>query len=81
MKKLLTTLLLTIIYISTANAGDRFSDLTYDYFYGKNSNVSQDVKRVIANDRDTSPNILKILASDSDLTISSVAKENLENNL
>ena len=81
MTKLLTTLLLTYLTATTANAGERFSDLTYDYFYGKQSNVSTNVKRVIAADKNTSPKVLEILTLDNDVAVWLTAKENLNKNL
>jgi hypothetical protein len=80
MKKLSTTILLTYIAATTASAGDRFGDLTYDYFYGKQSNVSTNVKRVIASDKNTAPKVLEILILDNDVAVWLTAKENLNNN-
>ena len=78
MKQILTTILVVSSMISIANAGDRFSDLNYDYFYGKNSNVSLDVKVTIANDPETSPKVLEILTHDKNIAVWLLAKNNLK---
>ena len=61
MKQLIASILLTITVATTANAGDRFNNLTKEYLYGKNSTVSIEVKRVIAKDSQTSSDTLKLL--------------------
>ncbi len=81
MTKLLTTLLLTYLTTTAATASERFSDLTYDYFYGKQSTVSINVKRVIAADENTSPKVLEILTLDNDVAVWLTAQENLNKNL
>ncbi len=78
MKQILTTILVVSSMISIANAGDRFSDLNYDYFYGKNSNVSLNVKVTIANDPETSPKVLEILIHDENIAVWLLAKNNLK---
>ncbi len=77
MKKLFSTVLLTVMVIGTANAGDRFSDLTKEYLYGKNSTVSVEVRRVIAKDSKTAATTLKLLTHDKDATVRKYAKQNL----
>jgi len=77
MKQLITTVLLTITVAATANAGDRFDNLTKEYLYGKNSTVSVQVKRVIAKDSQTSSDTLKLLIDDKDLTVRNNARKNL----
>ena len=84
--KLLTTTLFTLITANSINANTtinetidyRYEGLTYDYFYGTNSNVSVNVKRVIASDSKTSPAVLKILTNDTDVAVWLLSKENLE---
>ncbi len=86
-KKLLLVISMIFIVTNSANAqtnltnhnGDRYNDLSYEYFYSKNSNVPVSVKRVIASDPQTSTNVLKILTNDSDATVWLLAKDNLEN--
>ena len=84
MKKLLTITAVTFLLSTSAiaantthEAGERYQDLTYDYFNGKN-HVSDNIKKVIANDIQTSPRVLKILAQDKDKSISLLAKQNLK---
>jgi len=62
--------------ISSANAGTRYSDLTYDYFYGEKSNVSLDVKITIAKDEQTSPEVLEILTHDENIAVWLLANDN-----
>ena len=78
-KKVLKITLLSLMTLNIANAGDRFENLTYDYFYGDKSNVSLNVKRVIASDPQTSPKVLKILTHDKDIAVWLSAQENLKN--
>ncbi len=77
MKQLFRTVLLTVMVLGTANAGDRFSDITKEYLYGKNSTVSVQVRRVIAKDTQTAASTLKILTLDKDATVRKYAKQNL----
>ena len=77
MKQLLGTVLLTFIVLGTANAGDRFSDITKEYLYGKNSTVSVEVRRVIAKDSQTAPSTLKLLTNDKDAAVRQYANNNL----
>ncbi len=77
MKQLIASILLTITVASTANAGDRFNNLTKEYLYGKNSTVSIEVKRVIAKDSQTSSDTLKLLIDDKDQIVRSYARKNL----
>jgi len=83
MTKLLTLLIITFFTITSAQAanttheaGKRFQDLTYNYFFGKN-HVSNDVKKVIASDIQTAPKVLKFLTQDTDKTVRLLAKKNL----
>ncbi len=85
MKKLLTVILLTTLAINSINAkiitehkkGNRYSDLSYNYFYDKNNQISTEIKREVASDLKTDPIILKILLEDNDATVMILAKENL----
>jgi len=61
------------------NCNDRYNNLTYDYFYNKNSRVSVNVKRVIASDPKCSAKTLKILTQDNDVAVWLSAEENLKN--
>jgi ribosomal protein L20 len=83
--KLLTVILLTALAINGANAktitehkkGNRYSDLSYNYFYDKNNQVSIEIKREVASDIKTDPKILRILLEDNDATVMILAQENL----
>ena len=84
MKKLLTIAVMIFLTTTSAtaanladNSGDRYNDLTFEYFYGKNSTVSDDVKKIIAADTLTSPRVLKILSHDTDKEVSLLAKKSL----
>jgi len=77
MKQLIRTALLAFIILGTANAGDRFSDITKEYLYGKNSTVSVKVRRVIAKDSQTALSTLKLLTNDKDTIVREYAKNNL----
>ncbi len=81
MKQIFTIILLVSIMISGANAGTRYENLTYDYFYGKNTNISLDVKETIAKDILTSPKVLKILTHDKNIAIWLLANDNLKGSL
>ena len=76
MRQIFTIILLLSIMISSANAGTRYSDLTYDYFYGEKSNVSLDVKITIAKDEQTSPEVLEILTHDENIAVWLLANDN-----
>ena len=76
MKKGLMIILFVGVLSSVLNAGDKYSDLTAEYFYGKNSNVSVDIRRVVASDSQTSPKVLTILSNDKD----EVVKDNVMTN-
>ena len=76
---IIKVILLSAVTLSCANAGDRYADLTYDYFYGTKSHVSTNVKRVIASDPKTSPKVLKILTHDKDTAVWLSAQESLKN--
>ncbi len=77
MKQLLGTVLLTFIVLGTANAGDRYSDLTKEYLYGKNSTVSISVRRTIAKDPQTAQSTLRLLLTDTDAAVREYAKKNI----
>jgi len=85
MRKLLTIIVLTSLAINGANAkiitehkkGSKYGDLTYNYFYGKGTQVSVNIKREVASDLKTDPKILRILMKDTDATVMILAKENL----
>ena len=87
LKKVIVSISLIFVAINSANAqtnitkhyGDRFDNLSYNYFYGKNSKVSVHVKRVIASDPKSSTKVLKILTHDNDVAVWLLAKENLKN--
>ncbi len=75
MKRVFTKTLLALALMSTANAGDKYNDLTEDYLY---DNISNDVRNEIAKDPQTAPRILEILAKDTNPTIRANAKNNLK---
>ncbi|MCK5110135.1 MAG: hypothetical protein KAQ94_01350 [Arcobacteraceae bacterium] len=89
MKQFFTTILLVFIIITGADAndktvlerGERYGDLTYDYFYGKNSKVSLEVKLVIAQDYQTSPKVLEILTHDKNFAVWLLARDNLSRSI
>ena len=74
MKQVLTRVLFGITLISTANAGDKFNELSEEYLYG---NISSEIRKEIAKDPQTSTKILKILAQDTNAEIRKYAKKNL----
>lgn len=76
MKRIFTLVLLSFAVVGTSNASDKFGDLTSEYFYGKNSTVSVDVRRVIAKDPQTAPKVLKILSNDKDSKVRELVKAN-----
>ncbi len=77
MKQLFKTVLLTVMVLGTANAGDRFSDLTYEYLQGENSTVSVEVKKVIAKNSETAIGTLRLLINDEDASVREYAKKSL----
>ncbi len=81
MKQIYTIMLLVFIMISSSNAGTRYENLTYDYFYGENSNISLNVKETIAKDKLTSPKVLEILTCDKNIAIWLLANDNLKGSL
>ncbi len=68
---------MTFIVLGTANAGDRYNDLTKEYLYGENSTVSVSVRRVIAKDTQTAQSTLKLLLNDTDKVVREYAKKNI----
>lgn len=74
MKQVFTKVLLTSILLVTANAGDKFNNLTEEYLFG----TSVEVRTVIANDPQTAIKTLKILAKDTNNKVSIAAKNNLK---
>jgi hypothetical protein len=87
MKNLRNLIILVSIMISGANAqtdiadsynNNRYADLTYNYFYGKDSDVSVGVRRVIAGDPKSSEKVLQILTNDKDIAVWLLAEDNLK---
>lgn len=74
MKQLLTKILLASTLLVTANAGDKFGDISEEYLH---NNTSVDVRMVIAKDPQTSPKILKFLIEDSNKEVREYARKNL----
>lgn len=74
MKQVFTKVLLTSILLVTANAGDKFNNLTQEYLFG----TSVEVRTIIASDPKTAIKTLKILATDSNNKVSIAAKNNLK---
>ena len=74
MRQILTKILLASALLVTANAGEKFSDLTKDYL---NNNASVDVRKTIAKDPETAIKTLKILTEDSDSVVREYANNNL----
>jgi len=66
MRKILTTVLTVAAMTSILNAGDKYDDLTSEYL---NNQASVEVKRIIANDPQTSHKTLEILFQDKDLRV------------
>ncbi len=81
MKQFFKAILFVFITINSANADERYGDLTYDYFYGKNSKVSLNVKLVIAQDYKTSPKVLEILTHDKNFAVWLLARDNLNKSI
>lgn len=75
MRQIFTKTLLVLALVATANAGNKFSDLTEDYLY---TNISSDIRNEIAKDPKTSPKVLEILTKDTNPTIRENAKKNLK---
>jgi len=63
MKKFLTAVLTVAAMACVLNAGDKYDDLTSEYL---NNQASVEVKRIIANDPQTSHKTLEILFQDND---------------
>jgi hypothetical protein len=86
-KKVLVSISMIFVVVNNANAqtsitkhyGDKYDNLSYGYFYGKNSKVSIDEKIVIASDPKSSTKVLELLAHDSNVAVWLLAKENLKN--
>lgn len=74
MKQLLIKILLASTLLVTANAGEKFGNLTKDYLV---SNATVDVRKTIAKDPQTAIKTLKILTEDSDSIVREYAKKNL----
>ncbi len=86
-KKLFLLISIILIVVNSANAqtnitkhyGDKYDNLTYSYFYGKNSKVTIDEKILIASDPKSSAKVLELLTHDSNIAIWLLAKDNLKN--
>ncbi len=86
-KKLLVSISMIFVIVNSANAqtnttkhnGDKYSNLTYGYFYGKNSKVSLNEKIVIVSDPKSSTKVLELLTHDNNIAIWLLANENLKN--
>lgn len=77
MKKLFLGTLISVIGLTTLYADGKFSDLTSEYFYGKDSKVSVNVKRTIAKDPETDIKTLEILKNDKDELVKLAVLNNL----
>ena len=73
MKKVLTSILLTITTLCVANAGDKYNDLTSEYI----AKLDTKVKKMVALDPQTNKNTLEVLSHDNDLSVRIAAKDNL----
>lgn len=69
MKQNFIRVVLSLLIVSAANAGNKFNDLTEAYLTEK---ASLDVRMTIAKDPETS---LKVLTQDSNSEVSKLAKE------
>lgn len=75
MKKLLTITALTATVLTGLNAGDKFANLSQDYL---DTSASVNVKKVIAQDTQTSKKTLEILSHDYNKEVREYAKKNLK---
>ncbi|WP_108061420.1 hypothetical protein [Poseidonibacter lekithochrous] len=72
MKQNFIRVVLSLLIVSAANAGNKFNDLTEAYLTEK---ASLDVRMTIAKDPETSLKVLKVLTQDSNSEVSKLAKE------
>lgn len=75
MKKFFTVLLLITALFSTANAGNKFSNLTEEYL---TTSASLNVRTTIAKNPQTDTSVLKILLKDSNELVRKYARKNLK---
>ncbi len=81
-KKFLVSISMIFIIINSANAQTnttKYDNLTYNYFYGKNSKVTIDEKISIVSDPKSSRKVLELLTHDNNIAIWLLAKDNLKN--
>jgi len=75
MKRTFKSILFMLLILTSAQAGDKFANLTEDYL---TNNASLNVRTVIAKDSKTSLKVLKILSHDSNKQVRQYAKNNLK---
>lgn len=75
MKNILKMISISMILLGTANAADKFSNITEDYLTTK---ASINVRATIAKDPQTAQNVLQILTKDSNEQVRIFAKQNLK---
>lgn len=75
MKTTLTSILLSVFVLSTANATVKFDNLSEDYLV---NNASLKVREVIAKDPQTSSRVLKLLTKDSNKQVREFANQNIK---
>ena len=74
MKQILTKIALATALLGSLNAADKFADLTKDYL---DTSATVSVKKVIAQDSETSRKTLEILTNDSNKEVRDLAQKNL----
>jgi len=75
MKRSFKSILLSTLVLVSANAADKFNNITENYL---NTNASLNVRTVIAQDPQTSSKVLKFLTQDSNALVRKYAKDNLK---
>lgn len=75
MNKILSSVLLSIFILSTANAAVKFDNLSEDYLINK---ASVKVRETIAKNPQTSTRVLKFLTQDSNKIVRELATKNLK---
>jgi len=75
MKRSFKSILLSTLVLVSANAADKFNNITENYL---NTNASINVRTVIAQDPQTSSKVLKFLTQDSNALVRKYAKDNLK---
>ena len=75
MKRSFKSILFSLLIFTSAQAGDKFANLTEDYL---TNNASLNVRTVIAQDSKTSLKVLEILSHDSNKQVRQYAKNNLK---